>query len=84
LEVNRRFGETSPLSSGSNNKQSKKPGEAGGKQNSLLLDSRWFLVGLLFDPQNKGETFLRNFGLLSTDYMTLYPRIYSSLLIIDF
>jgi hypothetical protein len=33
-----------------------------------------FLLGLLFDPDDDGEIFLRNVGRLTTDYMALYPR----------
>jgi hypothetical protein len=32
------------------------------------------LFDLLFDPENGGDMFLRNFGWLSTDYTALYPR----------
>jgi hypothetical protein len=35
------------------------------------------LLGL-FDPEDWGNMFLRNFGWLSTDYMALYPRRYYS------
>jgi hypothetical protein len=28
----------------------------------------------LFDPENRVDMFLRNVGVLSTDYMALYPR----------
>jgi hypothetical protein len=31
-------------------------------------------LGLLFDPENGGNMFLRNVGLFSTDYMLLYAR----------
>jgi hypothetical protein len=43
LRINRRFGGTSPLSSGSKNKLSKKPG-------ACHLLSRWFLTQLIFRP----------------------------------
>jgi hypothetical protein len=33
-----------------------------------------FLLGLLFDPEDEGEMFLRKLGLFSTDYTALYPR----------
>jgi hypothetical protein len=36
-----------------------------------LQDS--FLLGLFFDPEDVGDTFLR-IGCLSTDYTALYPR----------
>jgi hypothetical protein len=33
-----------------------------------------FLLGVFFNPEYRGYTFLRHFGFLSTDYTTLYPR----------
>jgi hypothetical protein len=33
-----------------------------------------FFLGLFFDPEDGGDMFLRNVGLLSTDYTALYPR----------
>jgi hypothetical protein len=30
--------------------------------------------GLLFNPEDGGDIFLRNFGSFSTDYIALYPR----------
>jgi hypothetical protein len=33
-----------------------------------------FLLGLFFDPEYGGDLFLRNVGLLSTDYMVSYPE----------
>jgi hypothetical protein len=59
----------SPPSSGSKNKPSKKP--------AALLATYYhagFLLGLLFDPEDGGDTFLRNVASLLTDYMALYPR----------
>jgi hypothetical protein len=38
-----------------------------------MLDAGFFL-GLFSDPEYGGDTFLRNVGWLSTDYMVLYPR----------
>jgi hypothetical protein len=32
------------------------------------------LLGLFFDPENRGDMFFRNFSWLSTDYTALYPR----------
>jgi hypothetical protein len=34
--------------------------------------SRWFLARLIFDPEDGGNTFLRNVGSY-TDYTVLYP-----------
>jgi hypothetical protein len=50
----------SPPSSGCKNKARKKPG--------CYLLHAGFLLGLFFDPEDGGDTFLRN------DYMALYPR----------
>jgi hypothetical protein len=35
--------------------------------------ARWFLAGLIFDPEDGGDTFHRNVG-PHTDYTALYPR----------
>jgi hypothetical protein len=35
--------------------------------------TRWDLSLLIFDPENGGDTFLRNVG-LHTDYKALYPK----------
>jgi hypothetical protein len=32
-----------------------------------------FLLGLLFSPEDGGDMFLQNFGLLSAGYKVLYP-----------
>jgi hypothetical protein len=46
---------------------------------TLPPDSAAFLFGLLFDPENGGDMFLRNFG-FSPTYKALQPRtLYSSL-----
>jgi hypothetical protein len=37
------------------------------------LLARWF-AELFFDPEDGGDTFLRNVGYNSTDYMASYPR----------
>jgi hypothetical protein len=37
--------------------------------------TRWFLARLIFDPEDGGDTLLRNVG-LHTDYTTLYPAIW--------
>jgi hypothetical protein len=58
----------SPQSSRSKNKQSNKPREVVGK-----LKFVGFLFGLLFDPEDGDEMFLRNVG-MSSDYMVLHPR----------
>jgi hypothetical protein len=33
-----------------------------------------FLLGLLFNPEDVGDMFLRNVGCLSPDYTALYPK----------
>jgi hypothetical protein len=33
-----------------------------------------FLINLSFEPDHRGDIFLRNVGWFSTDYMVLYPR----------
>jgi hypothetical protein len=38
-----------------------------------------FSLGLFFEPEDGGDMFLRNDGLLSTDYIVLYPRRQNSL-----
>jgi hypothetical protein len=37
------------------------------------LLARWF-AELFFDPEDGGDTFLRNVGCNSTDYTASYPR----------
>jgi hypothetical protein len=37
-------------------------------------DSRWEADLLLFDPEDRDETFLQNVSCLSMDYRSLYPR----------
>jgi hypothetical protein len=41
-----------------------------------------FLLGLFFDPENGGDTFLQNAGCLSVDYTALHPRRRNSSLMI--
>jgi hypothetical protein len=60
---------TSPLSSWSKSKLNKKPEEAGGK----LTISADFFLRLLFDSEDRGDLFLRNFG-LSQNYAVLQSR----------
>jgi hypothetical protein len=38
--------------------------------------SRWFLARLIFDPEDWGDTFLRNVSSY-TDYTALYPRTWA-------
>jgi hypothetical protein len=33
-----------------------------------------FLLGFFFNPEDKGDKFLQNVGIISMDYMTLYLR----------
>jgi hypothetical protein len=40
--------------------------------------SRVFLLGLLFEPEDRGDMFLRTAGWLSSDYAALYPRRHNS------
>jgi hypothetical protein len=62
--------------SGSKNKPSNKPAwsKLQAKPTNYYLLHAGFLSGLLFDPEDGGDIFLRNVGWLSTDYMALYPR----------
>jgi hypothetical protein len=58
LEVNRRFGETLPLSSVSKSKQNKTLAEVGSIQGiACCLIHHSFLFGLFFDIENKGQMF---------------------------
>jgi hypothetical protein len=47
-----------------------------GIQRSLLATCfhTGFLLDLLFDREDGGDMFLRNVGLIPTDYTALYPR----------
>jgi hypothetical protein len=40
---------------------------------AINLLARWF-AELFFDPEDGGDTFLRNVGYNSTDHMASYPR----------
>jgi hypothetical protein len=42
------------------------------KREALL--ATWSMLGILFDPEDGDDMFLRNAGLISTDYMAPYPR----------
>jgi hypothetical protein len=41
----------------------------------LLHDG--FLLGLFYDPEDRGDMFPQNIGWFSMDYMALYPRRYN-------
>jgi hypothetical protein len=43
-------------------------------RSACYLPDAGFLLGVIFDPEDGGDIFLRNIGWLSTDYMALYPR----------
>jgi hypothetical protein len=45
-----------------------------GNQELATCSHAGFWLSLFFDPEDGGDTFLRNVGWLSTDYMALYPR----------
>jgi hypothetical protein len=47
--------------------QARNQKEAAGKESGLLL-------GLLFNPEDEGSMFLRNFGELLPDYIAIHPR----------
>jgi hypothetical protein len=65
LKVNRRFGGTYRL-----HLQGRGMSRARNQR-----ESRWQAeLGLLSDPEDGGDMFLRNAGCLSTDYTALYPR----------
>jgi hypothetical protein len=40
----------------------------------LLPASRWSLALLILDPEDGGDIFFPNVGMLSTDYLALHPR----------
>jgi hypothetical protein len=44
-----------------------------GEHSACHLLARWF-AELFFDPEDGGDTFLRNVGYKSTDYTASYPR----------
>jgi hypothetical protein len=44
-----------------------------GEHSACHLLARWF-AELFFDPEDGGDTFLRNAGYNSTDYTASYPR----------
>jgi hypothetical protein len=57
--------------------QARNQHEAGRKQAKPLaccLLNAGFLLGSLFNPEDKAAMFLRNVGSLSTGYTALYPR----------
>jgi hypothetical protein len=63
LTVNQRFGRTSHLHF---------QGWRAWTAYCLLHAS--FLLGILFNPEDGGDMFLRNVGWFSTDYIAIYPR----------
>jgi hypothetical protein len=65
LEVNRRFGGTCRIF---RVEEQAKLGSV-----CYLLHSN-FLLGSFYGPEDGGDIFLRNIGLLSMDYTALYPR----------
>jgi hypothetical protein len=62
----------SPPSSWQRINRAEKSVKAGGKLSHLFHSG--FLFSLFFDPEDGGDMFVRNIGLLSTDYTTLFPR----------
>jgi hypothetical protein len=44
------------------------------KQIASSMLQAGFILGLVFDPEDGGDIFLRNACSLSTDYTALYPR----------
>jgi hypothetical protein len=46
---------------------------------SKVLVAACFMLGLIFNPEDGRDMFLRTVGCLSTDYTTLYPRRKTSL-----
>jgi hypothetical protein len=42
------------------------------KQKASMVSG--FMLGLLFNPEDGGSTFLQNVGQLSTHYMVLHPK----------
>jgi hypothetical protein len=67
--MSRRFGVTYHL-----HLQGRKISEQETSESSCLTTcSRWFFARLIFDPEDRGATFLRNVDSY-TDYKAIYPR----------
>jgi hypothetical protein len=64
LKVSRRFGETCRIHS---------QGQIQ-KRTACYLLHVGFVLGLFFDSEDGDDILLQNVDLLSTDYITLYPR----------
>jgi hypothetical protein len=62
LKINRRFGLTCRLHFEDR------------RSRAFFIFHADFLLGILFDPEDGGDIFLRNFGRFLMDYTALYPR----------
>jgi hypothetical protein len=69
LNVNRRFGGTYGL-----HHQGRRIAQQETRGCACHLIHADFLLGLFFDPEDVGDMFLRNVGLLSTDYRRYTPE----------
>jgi hypothetical protein len=79
LKINRRFGRIYRLHFQCRMNHVKNQHEAGSKQSSVsFFLHAGSLFGLLFDPKDGGDMYLRNVGWYSTDYTALYSRRFLS------